>query len=100
MRSIKLHDHRLTDNWAQVWDLFEPRRLFRAHSGDGQYSGKDHVAQMISLLGPPPLDFIKSAPRAHLFWDEQGVGHGSSSSVALLTLWSRAIQGRRANPRQ
>lgn len=58
---------------SQLWDLYQPKRLFSPHSGDGRYSEDHHIAQMIALLGPPPLDFIKSAPRAHLFWNEKGM---------------------------
>ncbi|KAK1809531.1 hypothetical protein LTR12_016093 [Friedmanniomyces endolithicus] len=59
-----------------LWDLFEPKRLFRPHGEDGRYSERLHMAQMISIMGPPPLDFLRRSKRSLLFWDEEGKWKG------------------------
>ena len=55
-----------------LWDLFEPRRLFSPHDSNRRYSEHLHLAQMVSILGPPPLDFLQRSEKSKLFWDEEG----------------------------
>lgn len=61
----------LTPN--QLWDLFESRRLFNPHGNDKPYSEHLHLAQMVSNLGPPPLDYLKRSEKSKVFWDDDGV---------------------------
>lgn len=56
----------------QLWDLFQPKRLFSPHDGDGRYSEQIHVARMVSIMGPPPLEFLRRSAKSRLFWDEEG----------------------------
>ncbi|KAF2772498.1 kinase-like protein [Teratosphaeria nubilosa] len=64
------------DIWAfgmVLWDLFQPKRLFRPHGSDGQYSEAHHLAQMIALMGPPPLNLLqRCGPKAEQYWDRDG----------------------------
>ncbi|GAB7351810.1 hypothetical protein MBLNU459_g2378t2 [Dothideomycetes sp. NU459] len=49
------------DIWAvavMIWDLFEGGRLFRAVK-DGHLNDEQHLAEMVSLLGPPPKKFLE-----------------------------------------
>jgi hypothetical protein len=40
-----------------VWDLFEGRHLFHGNDPDGKgYSTRAHLAEVMGILGPPPLD--------------------------------------------
>ncbi|KAK0823631.1 hypothetical protein LTR73_008324 [Friedmanniomyces endolithicus] len=67
------------DVWAfamTLWDLFEPKRLFYPQGEDGRYSESIHLAQMISIMGPPPLDFLQRSGKSKLFWDDEGVWKG------------------------
>lgn len=57
---------------TQVWDLFERNRLFTARNPDGHYSERYHLAQMVAILGPPPLDFLQRAEKCKNFWDQDG----------------------------
>ncbi|OAX78096.1 hypothetical protein ACJ72_07601 [Emergomyces africanus] len=59
-----------------VWDLFEPDHLFKARNSKGQYDDAYHLAQMIAVLGPPPLDFIKRSTNSLKYWDENGDWRG------------------------
>lgn len=48
-----------------MWNLLEKRDLFdQICDGESRYSGRMHLAQMISLLGPPPAALLESAEKA------------------------------------
>ncbi|KAK3116860.1 hypothetical protein LTR53_002354 [Teratosphaeriaceae sp. CCFEE 6253] len=59
-----------------LWDLFEPKRLFSPHGEDGRYSEGHHLAQMISIMGPPPAEFLRRSEKSLRFWDEEGKWKG------------------------
>lgn len=56
----------------QLWDLFEPARLFSAKSSDGRYSESHHLAQMVAVLGEPPPEFIAASEKSSKYWDQNG----------------------------
>ena len=74
--------HGLNNVSTQLWDLLEPKRLFAARGEDGRYSEHHHLAQMIAIMGPPPLDFIHRSEKSRLFWD----GQGKRTRLRLCTL--------------
>ncbi|KAI0818845.1 kinase-like domain-containing protein [Irpex lacteus] len=48
------------DVWSvgvMIWDLFEAKHLFPL-TVDSQDTNADHLARMVALLGPPPLDLL------------------------------------------
>ena len=55
----------------QIWDLFEGGRLFRAVK-DGHLNDELHLAEMVSLLGPPPKQFIERSEKCRQYWDAEG----------------------------
>lgn len=55
-----------------LWDLFEPKRLFSPYDENGRYSEHRHIAQMMSIMGPPPLEFIRQSAKSQQFWDDEG----------------------------
>lgn len=55
----------------QVWDLFEGGRLFRAVK-DGHLNDEQHLAEMVSLLGPPPKKFLQMSKKCRQYWDSEG----------------------------
>ncbi|PYI14680.1 kinase-like protein [Aspergillus violaceofuscus CBS 115571] len=58
---------------AMVWDLFEGRHLFHGDDPDGKgYSTRAHLAEVMGLLGPPPLDMLKRGKRSHEFFTDDG----------------------------
>ncbi|RAH71116.1 kinase domain protein [Aspergillus aculeatinus CBS 121060] len=58
---------------AMVWDLFEERHLFCGDDPDGKgYSTRAHLAEVMGLLGPPPLDMLKRGKRSHEFFLDDG----------------------------
>ncbi|KAF6794987.1 protein kinase [Colletotrichum sojae] len=62
------------DMWAvgvMIWDLFEGGRLFRAVK-NGHLNDEQHLAEMVSLLGPPPRAFLESSDKCRQYWDSEG----------------------------
>ncbi|KAK5989721.1 Serine/threonine-protein kinase SRPK-like protein [Cladobotryum mycophilum] len=62
------------DIWSiglMIFDLFEGGRLFFARK-NGMLDDEQHLAEIHSLLGPPPLEFLKRSEKCHNYWDEQG----------------------------
>ncbi|KAI5235388.1 hypothetical protein E4T42_09717 [Aureobasidium subglaciale] len=55
----------------EIWDLFEGSRLFRAVK-DGHLDDEQHLAEMVSLLGPPLKKFLKMSERCSQYWDKEG----------------------------
>ena len=55
----------------QIWDLFEGGRLFRAVK-DGHLNDEQHLAEMVSLLGPPPKEFLEKSDKSRQYWDPEG----------------------------
>ncbi|KAM0137133.1 hypothetical protein ACHAO1_004308 [Botrytis cinerea] len=58
---------------AMIWDLFEGEHMFHGQDSDGEgYSTRAHLAEVIGMLGPPPLDFLEKGIRTPEFFDEKG----------------------------
>lgn len=63
--SIDFTDH------VQIWDLFEGGRLFRAEKDDIP-NDEQHLAEMVSLLGPPPKEFLRRSKECRKYWGTEG----------------------------
>ncbi|KAF1733963.1 Dual specificity tyrosine-phosphorylation-regulated kinase 3 [Beauveria bassiana] len=49
------------DIWSvgvMVWDLLEGKRLF-LNKKDGVNDDEQHLTEMVALIGPPPLEFLR-----------------------------------------
>lgn len=57
---------------VQIWDFFFKTHMFRNKGPDGKPSLAHHLAEMVALLGPPPLKFLQRSEKSLQFWDEQG----------------------------
>ncbi|EKM75280.1 hypothetical protein AGABI1DRAFT_103042 [Agaricus bisporus var. burnettii JB137-S8] len=58
---------------CMVWDLFEGGHLFYGNDPEhGTYRGRAHLAEIISLLGPPPPGFVAQGTLRSKFFSEQG----------------------------
>jgi len=61
------------DVGVMVWDLFEGKHMFHGNDPDGNgYSTRAHLAEVIGMLGPPPLDLLKRGIRSPEFFDKEG----------------------------
>ncbi|KAE8318190.1 kinase-like domain-containing protein [Aspergillus transmontanensis] len=63
---------------AMVWDLVQDSHLFFAKRND-RLDDEQHLAEMVSLMGPPPPEFLRRSQKCRQFWDEQGNWKGSIS---------------------
>ncbi|OAP54361.1 non-specific serine/threonine protein kinase [Fonsecaea erecta] len=62
------------DIWSvgvMIWDLFEGSRLFHA-AKDGHLDDELHLAEMVSLMGPPPRRFLERSDMCSRYWDSEG----------------------------
>ncbi|KNG89695.1 protein kinase [Aspergillus nomiae NRRL 13137] len=67
------------DIWStgtMIWDLVQDTHLFFAKR-EGQLNDEQHLAEIVSLMGPPPPEFLRRSKRSGQFWDEQGNWKGS-----------------------
>ncbi|KAB8222409.1 kinase-like domain-containing protein [Aspergillus novoparasiticus] len=61
---------------AMVWDFVQDSHLFFAKR-NGRLDDEQHLAEMVSLMGPPPPEFLRRSQKCRQFWDEQGNWKGS-----------------------
>ncbi|KND89186.1 Serine/threonine-protein kinase SRPK [Tolypocladium ophioglossoides CBS 100239] len=58
---------------AMIWDVFEGGHLFYGEDPTGKgYTTRAHLAEVIGLLGPPPLDLLQRGVRSKEFFSEDG----------------------------
>lgn len=80
------------DVWTvgtMVWSMSYNDVLFKDEEGSEELSESWHLAQMIALLGPPPLDLLQRNERYLQWFDEKGSSVPllrSASSVLITTL--------------
>ncbi|KAJ8116979.1 hypothetical protein OPT61_g1714 [Boeremia exigua] len=58
---------------AMIWDLYEDKHLF--HGIDPikkRYLTRAHLAELVAILGPPPIDMLERGARSKEFFDGQG----------------------------
>ncbi|EGD94895.1 CMGC/SRPK protein kinase [Trichophyton tonsurans CBS 112818] len=55
-----------------IWTIFEQRHLFDNINPMGELDHGRRFAEMISLMGPPPLEFLKRSEKSLKYWDENG----------------------------
>ncbi|KAI9368649.1 kinase-like domain-containing protein [Aspergillus egyptiacus] len=56
-----------------VWDLFKARHLFYGNDPDSKgYSTRAHLAEVMGVLGPPPLDILQRGKRSNEFFTNDG----------------------------
>ncbi|KAK3661149.1 hypothetical protein LTR56_000272 [Elasticomyces elasticus] len=54
------------DVWSfgmTAWELLEPQSLVEVKNDQGEYSEEQHLAHLVAILGPPPLEFLKRSDR-------------------------------------
>jgi serine/threonine-protein kinase SRPK3 len=58
---------------SQIWDIFEGDSLFTGQDRELQtYRSRAHLAEMIRLLGPPPLSLLTQGKLSHQFFSGGG----------------------------
>ncbi|KAL5345264.1 hypothetical protein ACLOAV_009634 [Pseudogymnoascus australis] len=58
---------------VMVWDMFENRRMFEGRDPEtGKYGNRFHLASIVGLLGPPPLEFLQRSGCSSVYFDDTG----------------------------
>ncbi|TVY75705.1 Serine/threonine-protein kinase SRPK, partial [Lachnellula suecica] len=58
---------------VMIWDIFEGKHLFSGQDPkQGRYTTRAHLTELISVLGPPPLELIKRGKRSAEWFDGNG----------------------------
>lgn len=70
------------DMRLKIWDLFEDHHLFDGRGPDSFHSDAQLLAEMVAMLGPPPVEFLRKSPRSLEYWDSSGI----SSSLQHLSI--------------
>jgi serine/threonine protein kinase len=55
----------------QAWDMAAGGHLFCAKK-EGILSNDQHLAEMVSLVGPPPPEFLQRSEKCLRYWDSKG----------------------------
>ncbi|KAI0134009.1 CMGC protein kinase [Xylariales sp. AK1849] len=65
------------DMWSialLAWDLLEPGTLFLIYdANDPAQNEAHHLANIVALLGPPPLEFLERSSKSREYWDKNGI---------------------------
>ncbi|TKA65862.1 hypothetical protein B0A55_07946 [Friedmanniomyces simplex] len=67
------------DIWAlamMLWDLLERYRFLSPYDEEGDYCDQHHLAQLIAILGPPPLDFLERSEYSWKYFNRDGTWKG------------------------
>jgi serine/threonine-protein kinase SRPK3 len=61
------------DQGAQIWDLYENKHLFYGiDPTERRYLTRAHLAELVTMLGPPPIDMLERGARSTDFFDGEG----------------------------
>ena len=52
-----------------MWDLLENESLFRAQDSASRYDPQAHLAEMMTILGPPPKELLKKGGKTSSYFD-------------------------------
>ncbi|KAF2769192.1 putative serine/threonine protein kinase [Teratosphaeria nubilosa] len=83
---------------VMIWDLFENRSLFRARDPNGEHSTPHHLAEMIAILGPPPLEYLQRSSESAKYFEPDGRWKGLAPipDTSLETSITRLSGGNKA----
>ncbi|KAJ5042433.1 uncharacterized protein L3040_004982 [Drepanopeziza brunnea f. sp. 'multigermtubi'] len=56
----------------ETWDFLEDGHVFFA-SKNRMLDDEQHLAEMVSLLAPPPPEFLKRSEKCRQYWDSEGI---------------------------
>ena len=57
----------------QIWDLYEDKHLFHGiDPTEKRYLTRAHLAEVVAILGPPPMDLLERGARSKESFDGEG----------------------------
>ncbi|PIA99024.1 putative serine/threonine-protein kinase sky1 [Cercospora beticola] len=57
---------------VMIWDLFEGRHLFSVRGPNGDRLSRYHLAEMVAILGLPPVEYLQRTPTSWKYFDDDG----------------------------
>jgi hypothetical protein len=73
MYRLKLGAKSDFDRGAQIWDLYEDKHLFYGiDPTEKRYLTRAHLAELVAMVGPPPIDMLERGARSKEFFDDEG----------------------------
>lgn len=79
---------------AMIWDVFEGGHLFYGQDSSREgYTTRAHLAEVVGLLGPPPLDILERGVCSTELFSEYCT-FCSATGFITLVVWSRVLEGR------
>jgi hypothetical protein len=56
-----------------IWDIYQSAHLFQDTDPSGTgYTTRAHLAEIVAMLGPPPVGLLNRGLRSKEFFDEKG----------------------------
>lgn len=56
-----------------IWDLYEDKHLFYGiDPTEKRYLTRAHLAELVAMLGPPPMDMLERGARSKEFFNGEG----------------------------
>ncbi|MCJ1256343.1 hypothetical protein MMC24_004164 [Lignoscripta atroalba] len=72
---------------VMIWDLFGNKHMFDGRNKTNkEYSNRQHLAEMIAYLGPPPKEFLQRSEESSEYFDEHGNWDGFVDIPKTLSL--------------
>lgn len=66
-----------------IWDLFQGKHMFYGNDPyKKMYTTRAHLAEVIGMLGPPPLDMLRRGERSSEFFTENGASPFPSECIS------------------
>lgn len=70
-----------------IWDLFEGKHMFYGQDPkEKRYMTRAHIAEMIAMMGPPPLELLKRGKRTAEFFTKDGQWRGEIPLLSATSL--------------
>ncbi|KAL3456637.1 kinase domain protein [Aspergillus heterothallicus] len=79
---------------CMIWNIFEGGSFFTGQDPEFKtYRSRAHLAEMINLLGPPPVGLLARANQGKKFFTEDGeFRHGDLNKASFLRMMRRMLQ--------
>ena len=58
--------------------MFESKNLFTARGKQGENSSLHHIAEMVAVLGSPPLEYLQRTETSWEYFDDKGKWKGAT----------------------
>lgn len=77
---------------SQTWTLFEGRHLFHARGPKGDRLSEYHLAEMVAVLGVPPVEYLRRTETSQKYFNDDGTWNATAAipeNYSLETLENR-----------